>query len=353
MLCLIITPRNHPNLLHLVSSLRFAGYQVCLMVEYVTFESATLGEEANITLTSHVDATTWLASKKPDLVIQRHYPKKWTQAVRDYSRNTGATWIQYDQRPLRSGLTGLVLETLFLLHRVLMQRPHRRITPVFEHGLIVSRSAATPFHYPLRFPRRKISSTKENAGFHRIATVGKLWQKRKKLGLLVRCLSELDYRGHLDVISVSRDRSKVQTKEQLSKEESLLENLRLRYGGKFSMEIHIDKSHNDTLEIIQKSDFFCLPSVREPFAISPLEAMSLGKPVVITSSNGARTYVNNGVTGYVVPPYSRGAFRRAIQKLLSDSALVHQIGVTAKRTIAERNTERSFLDAVKKRELKG
>ena len=42
-------------------------------------------------------------------------------------------------------------------------------------------------------------------------------------------------------------------------------------------------------------DFFVLPSTKEPAAISPLEALSFRKPVICSSNNGSKYYINHNL----------------------------------------------------------
>ncbi len=51
----------------------------------------------------------------------------------------------------------------------------------------------------------------------------------------------------------------------------------------------------------QKIDVLCLPSFKESFGLTILEAMSSGKAVVATDCNGPLSLIEDGVTGYLVP----------------------------------------------------
>ena len=74
----------------------------------------------------------------------------------------------------------------------------------------------------------------------------------------------------------------------------------------------------DAIAIIGAADLFVLPSRAEPFGLVLLEAMSLGKPVIAVAAGGPKQIVNDGVTGFLVPPRDSVALAGAIVDLLRD-----------------------------------
>lgn len=69
-----------------------------------------------------------------------------------------------------------------------------------------------------------------------------------------------------------------------------------------------------------------------------LEASSAGKAVIATQTMGTVDYVQDGITGFLVPPGDSEAMREAIRKLWQDPALAHRMG-QAGRKFAEDNFE--------------
>ncbi|WP_236735488.1 glycosyltransferase family 4 protein [Mycolicibacterium peregrinum] len=69
-----------------------------------------------------------------------------------------------------------------------------------------------------------------------------------------------------------------------------------------------------------------------------LEAMSSGRPLVMTDNPGVSAYVEHGVTGLLVPPGDTDAFAAAISQLLSDPARCAQMGAAAAARVRERFT---------------
>lgn len=73
-------------------------------------------------------------------------------------------------------------------------------------------------------------------------------------------------------------------------------------------------------------DVFCLPSHREGFPISPLEAQACGLPVVTTTATGCRDSVVDGTTGLLVAPADVKALRRALAALAADAGARERMG---------------------------
>ena len=64
-----------------------------------------------------------------------------------------------------------------------------------------------------------------------------------------------------------------------------------------------------------------------------VEAMSMGKAVVVTATEGQRDVVTDGVTGVTVPPGDAAALRRAVMRLLGDPAERRRLGENARRAV--------------------
>jgi glycosyltransferase involved in cell wall biosynthesis len=69
-----------------------------------------------------------------------------------------------------------------------------------------------------------------------------------------------------------------------------------------------------------------LPSLAESFGFALVEAMSLGKPVVASTSGGIPEVVVNGETGLLVPPADSKALADAICRVLTTPGLAQTLG---------------------------
>ena len=80
-------------------------------------------------------------------------------------------------------------------------------------------------------------------------------------------------------------------------------------------------------------DVLALPTYREGFPTTPLEAAAAGKPVVTTQATGARDSVINDVTGRVVPVGDVPTFARALEDLLLDQDLAVRMGKAGRERV--------------------
>jgi glycosyltransferase involved in cell wall biosynthesis len=77
-----------------------------------------------------------------------------------------------------------------------------------------------------------------------------------------------------------------------------------------------------------------------------LEAMAMGKPVVVTDSPAMREYVTPGVTGELVAPGDPGALARALQALLDDPQRRLRLGRAGRQAVETRFNDVAMWKAV-------
>lgn len=82
---------------------------------------------------------------------------------------------------------------------------------------------------------------------------------------------------------------------------------------------------------IAAMDLVVLPSWREGFGMSLAEAAAVGRPVVATSTRGARAVVEPDVTGCLVPIGDPDALAAAVSALLGDAGRRQAMGEAAQR----------------------
>jgi glycosyltransferase involved in cell wall biosynthesis len=91
---------------------------------------------------------------------------------------------------------------------------------------------------------------------------------------------------------------------------------------------------DDVRPHLAAASVFVLPSFREGTPRSVLEAMAMGRPVVTTDVAGCRQTVEEGVTGFIVPPFEPGALMRAMARFIEEPELIAQMGASG-RALAE------------------
>jgi len=92
-------------------------------------------------------------------------------------------------------------------------------------------------------------------------------------------------------------------------------------------------SRPDAVEIVAMLDIFVLSSIREGLSIALLEAMALGRAVVITGVGGGVDLIRKGISGFLVPPRDGPALAEAMERVLSDPELKKRLGVAAKEDV--------------------
>ena len=93
-------------------------------------------------------------------------------------------------------------------------------------------------------------------------------------------------------------------------------------------------SRDDMERVYRAFDLFVLPSYREGFPRSAMEAAASGLPVIATDIRGCRQAVSHGHSGLLVPLHDPERLAAAIEELVADPALRERMG-TAGRHKAE------------------
>jgi glycosyltransferase involved in cell wall biosynthesis len=89
------------------------------------------------------------------------------------------------------------------------------------------------------------------------------------------------------------------------------------------------------------------PSITdEVFPVAPLEAFAKGVPVVATDSGGTSEVVENGKTGFIVPPGDALAMAAAIKQILHDTHLYGVMSCNAIEYIRNNFLEEVVADKV-------
>jgi glycosyltransferase involved in cell wall biosynthesis len=80
------------------------------------------------------------------------------------------------------------------------------------------------------------------------------------------------------------------------------------------------RGHEDLPDGLNAADLLVLPSVREQFGAVLVEAMACGLPVIAVNAHGPAEIVDDGTTGWLVPPDDEDAMAEALVEAVGDDA---------------------------------
>jgi glycosyltransferase involved in cell wall biosynthesis len=99
----------------------------------------------------------------------------------------------------------------------------------------------------------------------------------------------------------------------------------------------------DAVEIVGASDLCILNSNKEPFALTIIEAMAIGTPVVATDCGGPSEAVRHGIDGEIVPVGDPGALVRTIVRLAADPALRAKYAAAGELSVKQRFSREQYI----------
>lgn len=91
-------------------------------------------------------------------------------------------------------------------------------------------------------------------------------------------------------------------------------------------------SHADLAALHRTASVFVLPSVEEGMALSVLEALASGVPVVVTPNTGAGDIITHEREGLIVPVRDAAALARALRELYEDETKRSAMAAAAAKT---------------------
>lgn len=89
------------------------------------------------------------------------------------------------------------------------------------------------------------------------------------------------------------------------------------------------------VNILRQAQVCCYPSHSEAFAIAPLEAMAVGKPVVCANKHSAPEMIADGVSGLLCDPHAPGAIAGCLARILEDDHLASALGQAARARVEQ------------------
>lgn len=113
-------------------------------------------------------------------------------------------------------------------------------------------------------------------------------------------------------------------------------NLELRIKNyELSDKVILTGSIHDASQYLKAFDIFVLPSVKEGFPYTILEAMAAGLPIVATDVGAIPEILENQKSGLIVPPANLEILAKALKNLLDNPQKTQELGKNAAETVKQ------------------
>ena len=107
----------------------------------------------------------------------------------------------------------------------------------------------------------------------------------------------------------------------------VVEQLRRDYPGRVEHHPWLDPA--DVARIIDQATVLVLPSWPEGLGRVVIEAFARGRAVVATDGGGIPDLVDDGVEGFLVPPFDTDTLAQRLEQVLADPELAARLGAAA------------------------
>lgn len=117
-----------------------------------------------------------------------------------------------------------------------------------------------------------------------------------------------------------------------------------------SMDDYVYRSafRTDVPDLLNCIDVYCLPSLWEGLSIALLEAMAMGKAIVVTPTDGTKELIENGKNGLIVPFNNVDAIVKAIETFYQNRTLMSCCSKEARMFVAKRFNAQRVAESVSK-----
>lgn len=109
----------------------------------------------------------------------------------------------------------------------------------------------------------------------------------------------------------------------------------------------------DVRDWLARSSVFVLPSYREGVPRSTQEAMAMGRAIITTDVPGCRQTVEQGVNGFIVPPWSETALAEKMCHFIENPGAIEEMGQQSHRLATDRFDARVVNQRLVQRLLQG
>jgi len=162
------------------------------------------------------------------------------------------------------------------------------------------------------------SSPRANVFVPNILFVGRI-SREKNLPTLIRAVAKLK-NATLNVVGDGADRIRC---EKLTKDFGI------------DAKFHGALPRTEVFKLMERADFFVLPSKFEGLGIAAIEAMALGLPTVVSDYPAASEYIITDKTGLLFPIGDSTALAKCLKRLISDPKLRQTLSIEGARHVRE------------------
>ena len=89
-------------------------------------------------------------------------------------------------------------------------------------------------------------------------------------------------------------------------------------------------TRQEVISLYRQATVVAFPSLWEPFGYVCTEAMACAKPVITTRSGGPEEIIDDGRTGFLVPPGDPASLAEKISAVLGDESRLRTVGQAAR-----------------------
>lgn len=348
---MFVVHRMHPNLAEVRNALVSAGHDCLFVVAGIGASEPPVADFRIVfgdPRSRKEDAQEIIDREKPDLIIQRIFAHGFLSFWK-IAQQLGVPCVRYTQDPhqipFRDSLFRpfRVVRLLFdqLKYRVILGS-HQRITPVLywgkPGGVSFVNSSYIPFPAECEFQRKPVSVVCPT-----VLTVAKHGQARKRVVWVLRALEEMDFAFNL-VIAGSRPQADDWIRQR--RHRKLKRQIRGLCSNTSRVKLLENLDRDEMKNVYKSSDLFVLPAKREPMAISPLEALSQGIPVLVSSDGGAASYVRPFGSEMIFRSRSYGDFKRRLLYLLTHKDVREDISEAICSLLRTNHSPKAFVKQV-------
>ena len=330
-----VVPRFHTNLWFAVRAMQTAGHTVEMLVntgggisEFSLLEPNVMGDSPD-----RGQVREAISSFNPDVMFIRHSYELSRHAAAIARRRHIPAFL-YNLTPC--DVSPSLRKQIMRLWKGL---PRQRVTPSRRPGRNLELAKNTHF---LPWPVGHLSSPDHipparvgRAERLRVLLIGKLGQPRKNHLRLIEAIKASDL----------GDRILLTLAGAMPEQDSAYYQTLLRFA---RSEAWIDISGEHRFEDMQSlfavHDVCILPSNDEPLGVAPIEGMAHRLIPIISAESGSSGYITNGEDGFVVDPNNLSSAVAAMDRLVSEPALLESMRDRAYKTYKQELSESKFVE---------